>query len=110
MRNWRYVTGTFQVKIPVGGERQLLLPEENTLAILKWPLEQYSPQHRWRPVVQPYIDNVSGRVRGFGGDPGAIKPSLTGVEAPGPIHPPRGGARKLDRQDLGHRLRPLRRF
>lgn len=72
--NWRYVTGTFQVKIPVGDEPQLLRPEENTLAILKWRLEQYSPLYRWRPVLKRYIEYIEGRVRGFGGNPGTIKP------------------------------------
>jgi hypothetical protein len=90
MRNWRYVTGTFQVKIPVGDDKELLLPEENTLAILKWRLEQYSPLYRWRPVLQRYIEYVGGRVRGFGGDPGAIKPSPTGVPQPERVPPPRG--------------------
>ena len=60
------MTGTFQVKLPVGDDKQLLLSEENTLAILKWRLEQYSPVYRWRPVLQRYIDYVAGRVRGFG--------------------------------------------
>jgi Pro-kumamolisin, activation domain len=92
MRNWRYVTGTFQVKIPVGDDKELLLPEENTLAILKWRLEQYSPLYRWRPVLQRYIEYVGGRVRGFGGDPGAIKPSPIGVPLPGHVPPPRGEA------------------
>lgn len=81
--NWRYVTGTFQVKIPVGDDPQLLRPEENTLAILKWRLEQYSPLYRWRPVLERYIEYIEGRVRGFGGDPGKVKPSPTGLP---PIH------------------------
>jgi hypothetical protein len=80
---WRYVTGTFQVKIPVGDEPQLLRPEENTLAILKWRQEQYSPIYRWRPVLARYIEYIEGRVKGFGGDPGKIKPSPTGLP---PIH------------------------
>ena len=79
MRNWRYITGTFQVKIPVGTDQKLLLPEENTLAILKWRLEQMSPVYRWYPVLQRYLAYVAGRVQGFGGDPGKIKPSPLGV-------------------------------
>jgi len=78
MRNWRYVTGTFQVQVPVGNDKTLLLPEENTLAIMKWRLEHMSPAYRWYPVLQRYIAYVSGRVTGFGGDPGKIKPSPTG--------------------------------
>ena len=107
--NWRYVTGTFQVKIPVGDEQQLLRPEENTLAILKWRLEQYPPLYRWRPVLERYIEYIEGRVRGFGGDPGAIEPSPTGLP---PI--PRASASRGDavlaRQGLGRDLRPVRRL
>jgi hypothetical protein len=33
---------------------------------------------RWYPVLQRYIDQIGGRVRGFGGDPGKILPSPTG--------------------------------
>ncbi|MGH9635507.1 MAG: hypothetical protein ACRD72_11805, partial [Candidatus Angelobacter sp.] len=78
MRNWRYITGTFQVKVPVGNDKTLLLPEENTLAIMKWRLEHMSPAYRWYPVLQRYISYVSGRVTGFGGDPSKIKPSPVG--------------------------------
>jgi Pro-kumamolisin, activation domain len=80
--NWRYVTGTFQVKIPVGDDKLLLQSEESTLAILKWRLQQFSSSYRWRPVVQRYIEYLSRRVRGFGGDPETIKPSPWGI-APG---------------------------
>jgi hypothetical protein len=90
--NWRYVTGTFQVKIPVGDEPQLLRPEENTLAILKWRMEQYSPLYRWRPVLKRYIEYIEGRVRGFGGDPGKVKPSPTGLP-PTPVPPAPDGER-----------------
>ena len=39
LSNWRYVTGTFQVKIPVTTKEVMLFPEENTLAIMKWRLK-----------------------------------------------------------------------
>ena len=79
MRNWRYVTGTFQITIPVEDDKKLLRSEENTLAILKWRLERYSPTYRWRPVLRRYIDYISARVDGFGGNAGAVKPSPTGL-------------------------------
>jgi hypothetical protein len=82
LANWRYVAGTFQVKIPVSLEEPLLLPEENLLAILKWRLEQMSPVYRWYPVVQRYISIVSARVKGMGGDPSAVAPSQFGVTKP----------------------------
>ena len=34
-RNWRYVVGTFQVRVPVENKQTLLEPTENTLAIMK---------------------------------------------------------------------------
>ena len=83
VRNWRYVTGTFQVTIPVGADARLLRPEQDTLAILKWRLAHFTHEYRWRPVLERYVDYVSRRVDGFGGDAGAVKPSLTGYEPRG---------------------------
>jgi len=76
---WRYVIGTFQVKIPVSTSEVLLLPEENTLAIMKWRLQQMAPTNRWHPVLKRYVDVIAGRVRGLGGDPDAIAPSPNGA-------------------------------
>src|SRR5262249_52488957 len=84
MRNWRYVTGTFQITIPVGSDDELLLPEETTLAVLKWRLERMSPVYRWYQVLKRYIEEVSDRVTGFGGDPSTIEPSLTPIFKPVP--------------------------
>ena len=81
---WRYVVGSFQVKIPVATAATLLRPEEDTLAILKWRLQQAAPSSRWRPVLQRYIEDVEGRVAGLGGDPGAIPASPNGA----PINTP----------------------
>ncbi len=84
IKNWRYVTGTFQVKIPVATAETLLAPEQSTLAIFKWRLQQMSPADRWYPVLQRYILYLSGRVKGLGGDPDKIPPSVLGYwEAPG---------------------------
>lgn len=83
LRNWRYVTGTFQIKIPVGSPDTLLGPERNTLAIFKWRLLKMSPANRWYPVIQRYILYLSGRVSELGGDPEVIPPSPLGYwEAP----------------------------
>jgi hypothetical protein len=78
-RRWRYATGAFQVKIPVMTEDSLLGPEENTLAILKARLAAMSPAYRWYPVMERYIDYVSARVDGSGGDANSVRPSLQGV-------------------------------
>ncbi len=44
MRNWRYVVGTFAVRIPVVTAEVMLPLEENTLAIMKW-----LACPKWRP-------------------------------------------------------------
>lgn len=84
--NWRYVVGTFQVKIPVHTADTILNAEENTLAIFKWRLQVMSPVNRWYPVLQRYIELIAARVKGLGGNPDAIPPSLTG--APPSLHHP----------------------
>jgi hypothetical protein len=83
LRNWRYVTGTFQIKIPVGTPATLLDPERNTLAVFKWRLQAMSPANRWYPVLQRYVIYLSARVNELGGNADAIPPSPLGYwEAP----------------------------
>ena len=79
MSNWRYVTGTFQVKIPVTTAQTMLRPDEDALAVMKWRLQNTAPTNRWYPVLQRYIDYVSARIAGLGGDPGTIPPSPDGA-------------------------------
>ena len=90
-RTWRVVTGAFQVKIPVTTEESMLGPEENTLAILKARLAAMPAAYRWRPVTERLIDYVSLRVKGSGGDPAAVPPSLLGFTGPGRRPQPGGG-------------------
>src|ERR1700739_2221015 len=77
--NWRYVVGTFQVKIPVTVPKLLLPVEENTYSILSWRFENMAPSNRWDPVFKRYLGYIAGRIQGLGGDPGTILPSPTGV-------------------------------
>jgi hypothetical protein len=77
--SWRYVVGAFKVQIPVMTGDKILPSEENTLAIMKWRLQQMAPSNRWYPVLQRYISYISDRVAGLGGDPNAIPPSLSGA-------------------------------
>jgi Pro-kumamolisin, activation domain len=81
-RNWRYVVGTFAVRIPVTTAKVMLPAEENTLAIMKWRLDQMSPSNRWYPVLQRYIGLVVARINGLGGNAGSIIPSPWGVYSP----------------------------
>lgn len=76
---WRYVIGTFQVHIPVLTAQQILPSEETTLAIMKWRLQQTSSADRWYPVLTRYIEYLSGRVDGLGGNAASIPPSLSYV-------------------------------
>lgn len=77
--SWRYVVGSFKVQIPVTAGEKILPSEENTLAIMKWRLQQMMPSDRWYPVLQRYISYISDRVAGLGGNPNAIPPSLSGA-------------------------------
>lgn len=78
-RRWRYVVGTFQIKIPVSTGEAMLFPEENTLAIIKWRLQQMSTFNRWYPVLERYLSYIAARVDGLGGDSQSILPSPNGV-------------------------------
>ena len=55
------------------------------LAVLRW-IELVMPiQKRWYPVLHRYIQQIAGRVGGFGGNPDQIPPSPTG-QVPGVPH------------------------
>jgi hypothetical protein len=73
---------------PVTTEADLLAGDENTLAVLKWRLQQMSPLYRWYPVVKRYIEYLSSRVDASGGNASSIPPSLNGWPVgPGkPVH------------------------
>ena len=77
--SWRYITGAFQVNVPVKADADILPFDENTLAIFKWRLKVTPPSNRWYPVLQRYISYLSDRIDGLGGDAGAIEPSPTGL-------------------------------
>ncbi len=91
---WRYVVGTFQIRIPVTTGDRILPSEQTTLAIMKWRLEHMSPSNRWHPVLMRYIKYISDRVDGLGGDLGAVPPSLTYV-------PPLPRPHRLEREHCG---------
>jgi hypothetical protein len=74
---WRYVTGSFVVRIPVSTGERMRIPEEMTLAIMKWRVAHLSPSNRWVPVLERYIKYSSARLDGIGGDSSQVPPSLT---------------------------------
>jgi hypothetical protein len=81
IKNWRYIAGTFQLRIPVSTPEVILWPEQNTLAILRWRLQHMASSYRY-PVLKRYIEVIAGRVRGLGGNPTLIGPSLGGYTPP----------------------------
>jgi hypothetical protein len=85
---WRYVAGAFQIRVPVSKASLLLPNEENLLAVFKWKLEQLPTTNRWYPVLSRYIDQIIGKVNGYGGNGSTVPPSLQGI---GGLHKPGSG-------------------
>jgi hypothetical protein len=81
-RNWRYVVGAFQIRVPVSPPEHLLLDEENLLAVFKWKLAALPNSNRWYPVLSRYVGQIAGRVDGFGGNANSVPPSLQGIGGP----------------------------
>jgi hypothetical protein len=100
MLNWRYVVGTFGVRIPVTTSKAMLPPEEDTLAIMKWRLGQMTAGNRWYPVLERYISYISARVNGLGGSASSIMPSPYGA---GPSSPGREAPREFTGKVVGIR-------
>jgi hypothetical protein len=75
---WRRVLGAFQLNAPVRDHATLLRREERDLAVLKWIRESISPESRWHPVFDRFVDAIGIRVKVFGGDPSAVEPSPEG--------------------------------
>jgi hypothetical protein len=74
---WRYIVGSFIVRIPVSTGPKMLIPEALTLASMKWRLAHLSPGNRWTPVLERYIKYCSARLDGVGGDSAQVPASLT---------------------------------
>jgi hypothetical protein len=45
--NWRSVVGTFQMQIPVKHDHEILPGEKSLLSVLRWRLQQLTPENRW---------------------------------------------------------------
>jgi hypothetical protein len=74
---WRYVVGSFVVRIPVSTGERMRNSEAMTLAIMKWRVAHLSPGSRWAPVLERYIKYCSARLDGIGGDSSQVPASLT---------------------------------
>lgn len=85
--SWRRQLGAFQVTIVISTKELLLFKEERLYAWLLFIQKAIPIANRWYPVFGRYVDQIAGRVLGFGGDPGKILPSPTGkVPRPKPGH------------------------
>ncbi len=85
---WRYITGSFLVRIPVQHESLILPGDENLLAILKWRLGLIGPGNRWYPVLLRWISYLSGRIDGMGGNASQIPASPDGYQPPSQVPSP----------------------
>jgi len=99
LRNWRYVVGVFQIRIPVSTGAVLLKPEESLLALFKWKLESIPHTNRWHAVLRRYVQQVSGRVDGFGGSAGSVGPSQNGAPG-GVVGPGSGKSHDVEREEF----------
>jgi len=75
----RAIVGSFELAIPVLHARDLLSAEEDRLAVLRCIARSIPENDPWQNVFNRYIKQTAGRVRGFGGRPDAIPPSLDGA-------------------------------
>jgi len=83
--------GAFQMTIPVNPDPELLPEEIRKLSIMRYIQLGIPPRSRWAPIFARYIDQIAGRVRGFGGDPNTVLPSPDGSGGVQPpiCHPPK---------------------
>jgi hypothetical protein len=95
---WRYVVGSFVVRIPVSTGERMRIPEEMTLAVMKWRRAHLSPGSRWAPVLERYIAYSSARLDGIGGDSSQVPASLTWTP---PLPGEHGGGRPPGRELCG---------
>jgi hypothetical protein len=86
---WRYVVGTFGVRIPVTTGHVMLPLEMDTYAILSWRYHRLGANSRWRPVLKRYLEQIAQRIDGLGGRSWTIEPSPWGHGRPG--HGSHGG-------------------
>jgi len=76
LSRYRYVVGSFVIRIPVTTSAAIRAPEATTLAIMKWRLANMSPANRWVPVLERYIAYCAARLNGVGGNAGEVPGSL----------------------------------
>ncbi len=81
------LVGGFEVLIPVEASETIRAEAVRTLAVMRHVATQLPVASRWRPVFDRYLEQLTGRVRGLGIDPGRIPPSAEGAEPPDEARP-----------------------
>jgi hypothetical protein len=80
--------GAFQMTIPVRPDPEILPEEIRKLSVMRYIQLGIPTSSRWSRIFVRYIDQIAARVRGFGGDPDAVKPSPDGSGGEAPVCPP----------------------
>src|SRR5262249_31005028 len=68
--------GAFRVSIHVEDDPALLHTATRELALLKYRAARRPGVDRWSPVLAHWIDGLTAKVRGLGGDPDKVPASL----------------------------------
>jgi hypothetical protein len=82
----RRFNGSFRFTVPIGDETRMLPDEVRRLAVLRYVAQGKPAGSRWQPIFARWVATQAGKVRGLGGDPALVPPSLTdpqGVGEPG---------------------------
>jgi hypothetical protein len=80
----RKMLGAFQITIPVKDEPEILRGELRKLSVMLLIQQAIPANDRWHGIFVRYLDEISRRVRGMGGDPSKVTASADGGEAASP--------------------------
>lgn len=71
-RSTRRIIGSFQMNIPVSTAERILKTEMRNLSILRYVRQTLSITDPWRLIFNRYIQGISDKVDGLGGDSGSV--------------------------------------
>lgn len=80
--------GAFRLTIPVQTDEALLPAEIRHLAFLRYVAQARPATNRWQLIFGRWLSGLAAKVRGLGGDPDQVPPSLTdpGIHGPPKQH------------------------
>ena len=85
----RKFLGSFRLTIPVRMGEVLLPREIRKLAVLRYVAQAIPSSNRWSPVFVRYLEQIAAKIRGLGGDPDTVPPSLDDPQGGTHRHPGR---------------------